>query len=41
LEAEEAAEASGTATPNGDKKADQVEAVTSELDGASLEDKNE
>ncbi|KAI5868579.1 hypothetical protein GGS23DRAFT_546271 [Durotheca rogersii] len=45
LEAEEAAEASGTATPNGaadDKKADdKVEAVTSDLKEASLEEKAE
>ncbi|KAI8633397.1 hypothetical protein F5Y19DRAFT_298701 [Xylariaceae sp. FL1651] len=45
LEAEEAAEASGTATPNGvngDKKADEkTEAVTSELKDVSLEEKEE
>ncbi|KAI8961623.1 hypothetical protein F5Y11DRAFT_222070 [Daldinia sp. FL1419] len=43
IEAEEAAEASGTATPNGvngDKKSeDKVEAVTSDLKDASLEEK--
>ena len=43
MEAEEAAEASGTATPNGvngDKKTDEkVEAVTSDLKEASLEEK--
>ncbi|KAI1809443.1 hypothetical protein GGS20DRAFT_298708 [Poronia punctata] len=41
LEAEEAAEASGVATPDGEKKADQVEAVTTELSGTSLEEKQE
>ncbi|KAI0387637.1 hypothetical protein F5Y04DRAFT_286720 [Hypomontagnella monticulosa] len=41
IEAEEAAEASGTATPNGDKKADEkVAAVTSDLQEASLEEKS-
>ncbi|KAF3061578.1 hypothetical protein GL218_04053 [Daldinia childiae] len=44
IEAEEAAEASGTATPNGvngDKKSDdKVEAVTSDLKEASLEEKS-
>lgn len=43
MEAEEAAEASGTATPNGvngDKKTDEkVEAVSSDLKEASLEEK--
>ncbi|KAI1142257.1 hypothetical protein F5Y05DRAFT_219519 [Hypoxylon sp. FL0543] len=43
IEAEEAAEASGTATPNGangDKTDDKVAAVTSELKDASLEEKS-
>lgn len=45
MEAEEAAEAAGTAAPNGtngDKKADdKVGAVTSDLKEASLEEKKE
>ncbi|KAI0428083.1 hypothetical protein F5Y09DRAFT_9939 [Xylaria sp. FL1042] len=44
LEAEEAAEASGTATPNGvngDKADSKVEAVTSDLKDASLEEKKD
>ncbi|KAI3341917.1 hypothetical protein F4824DRAFT_267921 [Ustulina deusta] len=44
LEAEEAAETSGTATPNGvngDKTDSKVEAVTSDLKDASLEEKKE
>jgi hypothetical protein len=44
LEAEETAEASGTVTPsgaNGDKAEPKVEAVTSELKDASLEEKKD